>query len=362
MRSEARRIGIATAALACALAVVVLLAFGRNALLDFADQRAADEAAAAAAAASVGVQGLDPGATLAAEPDSIDGEYALFSDRVVKLFRTDEATIEACASAQAALFSVVPEGVNRYLMIAPTRASFEPSLAAQTQDEFAAIDQVYASMPAEVTCIDVASVLSEHAQDYLYYRTELALTSEGAYWASRALIDACGAAGIDISEYRCDDRRTFRGTFATLWNLDTPDDLVETYVHDDLTNKALITVRTDDGALVDTYEALAIASSRGGNYAALGTDVAQAVIEGDGGNDRVIMVVGTSDARALSTWLIASFDRIVYVSQDWTTLDATQFQALFSEYGVTDFLIFESADDLSLGNGNSSLLELAGRE
>ena len=79
---------------------------------------------------------------------------------------------------------------------------------------------------------------------------------------------------------------------------------------------------------------------------------------GDGGNERNILIVGDSASKRLATWLIASFDKIVYIGLDWNELTPQDFQNLFIDEGITDFFISQSIAEYSIGNGNSSLLDL----
>lgn len=357
MMGELKRIGLAAAALVIALVVCLALTVGRDAYLRFVEEANTPEPVL-----TEGLEGLPVGVTLDTEPNYVQDGYAVFDDRAVKLFETDEATLATCTTAQRALFDSVPEGVSKYALLAPTRALFEPSLQEMTNDQAAAISHAYSAMPSDVTCIDAVSVLQEHADEYLYYRTDGDWTFLGAYWASRAALDACGLEGIDISEYRRDTRSELHGSYASRFDIDGVDDLAAYYIHPNLPNSAEISTRLGSGTGSDLYSAPALAVSRGGDSIALGSYISYAAIEGAADNGRTILIAGDSDAKSFATWLIASFEQIVYVDIDWNTLEAAEFHELFATYGVTDFLLFQSIDALSLGNGNSSLYDLAGEE
>lgn len=353
---EGARIRLAVLALVCVVVVGCAIGFGYNELLHLLEEETVEEPAPS------GPEGLPAGTELDAEPNEIIGTYAVFSDRVVKLFKTNEETLGKCVDAQIEMLGVVPNNVNSYLVVMPTRATFEPSLVGYSDSELAAIDSAYAAMPQDVICVDTVSKLQEHADDYLYYRTQRAATSEGAYWTSRAFIEAADVAGIDISEYQADTRQVFNGVYIFQFELSTASDTAPIYVHSDLPNKELVAHRLDNNEMSELYEAPALAMSRGSYYAAIGDRAVFAEIEGAGGNGRTVLVLGDSDSRSFSTWLITSFDRILYVSTDWCPFSHEEFLALFNEYGVTDFVLYQSVDSLSLGNGNTTLLELAGKE
>ena len=346
--------------LACALSLLGLSLLCCGAMLvtsiwtDAVNQREQMEGVAA----SEGIEGLDNGVSLDPEYNYVTDGLAVFDDRAVEIFSSDSQTLSECGSAAARLLNSVPSNVSKYLMLSPTRAQFESSMKDISQDEIAAIKTVYQSMPEDVTCIDSASYLAEHSSEYLYYRLDNDWTSLGAYWGSRALIDTCSVAGIDISEYNCDLRRQFHGQFNDYVQPGTPDDEAPVYTHKHLSNSAQVSIVKLDGEVTHLYDAPAIAASRGGNYAELGQRVAMAIIEGDGGNERNILIVGDSASKRLATWLIASFDKIVYIGLDWNELTPQDFQNLFIDEGITDFLISQSIAEYSIGNGNSSLLDL----
>lgn len=355
-KGEAKRIGLAALALLAVIALGCAMGAGYDGLLRLLEGAAED------VPVEQSVEGLPAGTALDDAPNDIVGSYAVFSDRAVKLFKTDEATLSKCVEAQARLMETIPEGVSRYLMVMPTRATFEPSLADLTEDELAAIDYAYGAMPNDVTCVDAAGRLQEHAGSYLYYRTHLAPTYEGAYWASRAFIEAAGVPGIDISEYRADDRQVFNGSYLLQFDLVTVGDDAPVYIHPGLPNNELVSCRLDDGIVSELYEAPALAISRGSYYASVGDGAVFAVLDGAAENGRTALVLGDSECRLFSTWLIASFDRVVFLSIDWCPLSHEEFSMLFDEYGVTDFVLYQSVDSLSLGNGNTTLSELAGEE
>lgn len=353
---EARRIVLGAGALFCACTLCLAIAWANDAFV----RAVYDHASSQEQEPQGSVEGLPVGQGLDQDPNSVVDGVAVFDDRAVKLFQTDAATLETCVSAQVDLFESVPESVDRCLAIAPTRAAFETSLKDISQDELDAIEAAYSSMPGNVACADVATALQEHADEYLYYRTHSALTYYGAYWAARSIAESLAAPLPDIADYTADERRAFTGSLGSLVGVAFPDDRAPVYFMDAVPNSALIAAREDGGVLGELFEAPTVAVSRGSYYAALGSRVGFAVVEGGARNGRALMLVGDSDARLLTPWLASSFDTVVYVSQEWNTFDPEGFQSLFSEYGVTDFLLFQSISSLSLGNGNSSLLDLAG--
>ncbi len=66
-------------------------------------------------------------------------------------------------------------------------------------DQQALIEDIYSKV--NVTTVDNYSVLSEHADEYIYYRTDHHWTSLGAYYGYTAIADAMGITPKELSEY-----------------------------------------------------------------------------------------------------------------------------------------------------------------
>lgn len=306
-----------------------------------------------------GIEGLPAGVPLDSKPNKIADGYAIFDDRAVRLLEFDQETVDQCVSNQAVLLDSIPEGVARCFVVTPTRAMFEPSLEDVAGDQQAVIDYAYEQVPEGVTCVDASSVLKQHEDEYLFYRSDPHMTSLGSYWVSRAVVDACGVETIDISEYIGDDREmSFYGEDSSLLDEDVPADLNKVYIHPDLPNSMMMSRRTKEGDITDFLEAPAIAVSRGAVDASLGKRISCAVIDGAAGNGRTLLVVGRGDAKSVATWLIASFDRVIFVEEDWNKLTPGEFASLFDEYEVTDFLLDQSVDAMTSADGNGSIVDL----
>lgn len=345
-------------ALTCLLALTAVVALCAVAItIDSCsrDTQAQQESEQQAAAAKT-VEGLPAGTVLASEPDRIENGYAVYVDRVVKLFETDAETVERCAASQAALFNGVPGNVRKLAMLYPTRMAFEESLADAGSNERQVIADAYALLPADVTAVDAYGAVEAHRDEYVYFRTEDEWTALGAYYASRALFDALDRQGTGIGDYREDTRTMFFGTLLSAADATAPEDVVSLFLVPDSANHELVSRRRGEETV--TYEAPMLATSRGALDTILGKRVSHSVVQGDAPGAGSIMVVGDGGAKALVPWLTCAYDRVIYISSDWHKVSPAEFLTYFEHYDVVDFVIAQGVDNLSTGLGNGRLRRL----
>ena len=109
-------------------------------------------------------------------------------------------------------------GVKVYDIIVPLSSSVNLSEKELGQigasDSKAAIDAMYAGMSG-VTAVDAYSILREHNDEYLYFRTDHHWTARGAYYAYTAFCKAAGMEPLPLSAWQ---KYEFEGFLGTLYN------------------------------------------------------------------------------------------------------------------------------------------------
>ena len=108
--------------------------------------------------------------------------------------------------------------VKVYDIIVPLSSSIHLSAKELGQigasDSKAAIDAMYAGMSGVVT-VDAYSILREHNDEYLYFRTDHHWTARGAYYAYTAYCKAAGMEPLPLSTWQ---KYEFEGFLGTLYN------------------------------------------------------------------------------------------------------------------------------------------------
>jgi len=282
------------------------------------------------------------------DPLQITPEHIIFSDRVLEVFTYSQADIQSGASKIIQATQNVPEGVNKYLLIAPTRIAFEGEAYREYSDDVvSAISEAYSVMPSDISTVDVVDPLLAHRSEYLYFRTDHSWTAMGAYYAAGAF---CGTTGItqpDITKYR---EYRFTGYVGALEEITETDslldfpDFVAFYIADGMKNEQTITARITSDEYV-TYDSPTISQARMGTDIYIGGYFSHTVIDGDVINGKVLMIVGDDYAKSFAGWMIPCYEKIILVDPRYFEGSDSEFMQMFTDYSITDFLILENVQN-----------------
>lgn len=338
--------------LICALMVAALLSVGLSASLlqkGAVFTRPTAEYNAVPTGEIFGTDGLPAGRSLDVDPLEVTEEHVIFSDRVVRLFIVDPASLASGNQKISESLQNVPAGVDKYLLVAPTRITFENESARKySGDELAAISESYSSVPFDVKTVDVSAVLAAHNGEYLFFRTDPEWTSVAAYHAASTFCEAAGLRPPDLSAYREFRFIDYVGTLRTMdssGSLRTVPDYVVYHLSDGLINEQTITARISSGEYV-TYCSPTVSQARMGADIFVGGYFSHTIIQGAADNGKVLMIVGDDYAKAFSAWMVPCCEKIVFVNPRYFAGTGSEFMRLFSDHEVTDFLILESAQNL----------------
>lgn len=298
---------------------------------------------------SDGVDGLPEGTTLSTNITSVTDEYLYFSDRVLQCFRYDANEVQVNTDIFINAMDAIPEGVNKYLMLLPLRIAFEDSAyQVYSDDVLAAISEIYSDMPPDVITLDCANVLASHKDEYLYFRTDIKWTALGAYYGAQVFCEKAGIDNINIKNFREYRLENYIGALQSLPNASTfteYSDYVSFYMLDDAVNKQTISVRKSKDEYF-TYESPLLALSRRGTDIFIGGYYSHSIIQGDINNGKTLMLLGDDNAKIFAPWLTKNYENIIVVNQLFFN-NEIKLEQFFSDYNINDFLILESAANIT---------------
>ncbi len=230
-----------------------------------------------------------------------------------------------------------------YFGLIPGAGEVQSSLLpanAPSASQQAVIDRAYDR--SQAVNIDVASALREHADEYIFYRTDHHWTSLGAFYAYGALCDAWGLPAPDIASY---DRQTVSDAFygttysSSGFSWVRPDQM-ETFVPDDgtvtLTDYGSLEPATEpmyDTSFLDVKDKYSM--FLGGNTSLLRVDT--------GHEGPTLLIVRDSYSDSLVPFLTANFSRIDLVDlryyKDSLAMyaDENDFDMILVLYSVSNF-------------------------
>ncbi len=345
------------------LAVIVLLC----AAATVAERSMAANAAVKEAEATTpayGEQGLPYGQALSSEILDQDEEYLYFSDRVLQRFHYDREAVEITRAALQAAVDSVPDGVNTYVMLTPLRIVTEPAYAGYTDDVAAAIDEIYGMLEGGAVTLDATGALISHGDEYVFFRTDDSWTALGAYYAAEVFAQAAGIELMGLDQYTVDRIYPYRGHLAyeEKSQIQSKDgDAVFYYIGINGKNWETLVQRKDHGEY-STLENPTIARSRQGMDVYVGGRYSHAILEGDANNGQTLLIVGDDSARFFAPWLTPYYERVYLLDTAWYQGGAEGYQALWSEYAITDCIFLESADSFGDTVENQRLKKLGGGE
>lgn len=292
----------------------------------------------------------------------VDGVKMYGEDAGVMLFGGNKKQGKRYADIINKYHEALGDSVNVWNIVVPTSAEFYlPSrFSKYSASEKDAIDNIYANLADGVTGVDAYSVIAEHKDEYIYFRTDHHWTPLGAYYAYTAFMDALGMEYHPIEDYTEKLKYGFVGSLygytgdVTLLNAPEefhyflPPDVNYTtsyYSYDTLAPKG-------SGALFHEYV-------EGGNCYGmfLGADAIHTRISTDVRNGRKIAVFKESYGNAFVPFLVNNFEEIYVIDIRYFGTNAVEY---LKKIGVTDVLFIDNcfaANTSSLISGIERMYE-----
>lgn len=281
-----------------------------------------------------------------------------YEDRVREHFPTSgsQERIEYILQGWNSLLAYIPEGVDSYIVPIPIPILYEKEGTADYQRYRNFVKSLSEKTRDKSEVADLYETMSEHKEEYLYYRERGVLTNLGGYYASDGLLEAMGESGLPaLAEY--DEE---------LHVMEEASEL--TYLYSLPGSKGYCEVFTvDDSGQVHAMKKPVI---RDGG-AADGTVIADgyhnwAVIEGDGGiEEGVALLIGDRSARVMAPFLANHFQKVYYVFLDWDYFFGTEYHPIdkiFEEYDIRKVVLAQWASDLGEVGEMTAFSELRKRD
>ncbi len=295
-----------------------------------------------------GLKGMDSyGKIINANADLGTGDTSneklllLTDDRVMEVFAEKPESREKYIGMVNHYASKLPGDIRLYSMVIPTQIEFaDEKYEGLSDSQLETINAIYSGVDKRVTAVDVYSVLEEHKEEYIYFRTDHHWTTLGAYYAYEQFAAAAGLDSADISEFEEKGAEGFLGFLynqAQATSLENQPDTIYYYSKGEplffeakaWENGGVVGYKGKTLVLPGTGEAPKYTIFMNGDHPLLDM---QTGIE----NGRIVLVVKDSYANAFMPWLAHSFERIVAVDPRSFGGDISE---VIAEYNVTDVLL-----------------------
>ena len=253
----------------------------------------------------------------------------------------DEALITDKAAAIRGFAAAHPE-LTIHAAIAPSSALIladKLPINAPVPDQAAMLGTIRASLGDWVNYVDLIAPLSQHADEYIYYKTDHHWTSLGAYYAFSSMMGQLGITdpcAYQVYTVATDFEGTLSSESGSHWSADT----VEIYVPTNTETMFYVNYVSDGIKSRSMYQSAALEEKDkytvffGGNHPLI--EIATTC-----NNDRSLLVFKDSYANCFMQFLTPYYEKIFMVDPRYYYDDL---RLLMASENVTDVLFLYSAD------------------
>lgn len=252
----------------------------------------------------------------------------------------DETAVDASIAAINDFAARYPD-TNMHMMLVPAAANILTDYLpknAPVRDQIGDIQEIGTKLSSTVNFLDATAPLSEHKEEYIYYKTDHHWTSMGAYYTFRSVAQSLGlTVSTEYTPYPVTD--SFEGTLSSKsGSHKTTDEIsvyapvdspVEYYVTYPDGEKSCSIYRSDCLSEKDQYTVFF-----GGNHSMV-------EINTTANNGKNLLLFKDSYANCFVQFLIPYYENIIMIDPRYYYDNVN---AIMSNYGITDVLYLYSGD------------------
>lgn len=195
--------------------------------------------------------------------------------------------------------------------------------------------------------VDTFSVLKEHDDEYIYYKTDHHWTTYGAYlvykeWATKNNLNPVEMEQIDVKTVTKD----FLGTINNKLNLKMSTDTIESYVVKDM--NLTVSYNLSDEIKETVFEESFLEKKDKYGYFFGGNPGVVSITNNEeskeNNNDRNLLIIKDSYANCISNVYAANFENTYVVDLRYFNMSIEEF---ISEYQITDILVLYNVDSFA---------------
>ena len=155
--------------------------------------------------------GLPVGTELSAKILLENQELVCYTDRIFVHFQPKEDSVQRIKAIVDGMNHKCPELENIYILPIPHRILAETGYEEEAVFYQTHLDAIASEMPENAVVVNALDELSEHTQEYVFFRTQDAWTARGAYYGTTELCEELGLDVIPLESYYEYTYNTFTG-------------------------------------------------------------------------------------------------------------------------------------------------------
>ena len=249
------------------------------------------------------------------------GNVLLIGNRAMDVPYMNKSTIVSYAQAVTAIADLLGEDVDTYVMPVPNSAEFYTGSEYHTGNysQSAMFKICKDNLGSNVNYVDAYTILSQHTDEYIYFRTDHHWTHLGAYYAYNALGEAVGFTPESLDNFETGQWENFLGSLYTyIANYpqssvlkQNPDTVLYYKPYVDCTTYYYSDTTLSDGALMGTV--CRVPETESNKYLTfMGGDHPVTIVT-TATDGPCILVIKESYGNALISWLTNHYSKIILI-------------------------------------------------
>lgn len=248
--------------------------------------------------------------------EALEGRLVIYQNRIMEMFAANPQAEQSYVAALNSIRSALPRETNMYSLIIPTQLEFSSSPHRNEQDsQRTAIDTIYAAYNGVVP-VDVYGELSQHTDEYIYFKTDHHWTMDGSYYAYKAFCEKSGMYAMGKEQFTCRENGDFYGSLYEKAKASLGKQEKDTIYYYDIAEKNDISIkmRAEDG-ITEYGIGSPLFHTEKQNYSMFfgGDNPLMEITNNSKPDGKTLMVLKDSYANALLPWLINNYKTIVVI-------------------------------------------------
>ncbi|MBQ4523913.1 MAG: hypothetical protein IJA10_13325 [Lachnospiraceae bacterium] len=284
-----------------------------------------------------------------------DEELICYEDRVFCRFLYHEEDIGRTAAIVEGILENCPVLEHVYVVPIPHRILLEAGYTEDKESYLKYMKQLSDQLPQKSVLVNTLSVLQEHSDEYIFFRTEDAWTTRGAYYGTEALCNELGFESIPLEQYYEYMYASFRGGLMLNENLSFTEDLEELrdqnyyYLLPDTPNMAEVMGEDSFGKKISYKKPIVTSSSR--NLGAfIDSTYFRAIVEGKTKDTKkegqYLLLLCDSVGRLLVPYLKDYYEGVYVVNINVDDEFYYDLNEIVEEYQISDVVFAQNAMEM----------------
>ncbi len=297
------------------------------------------------------VYGLPEGRTLSQEVLEVTDEFVYFEDRALTRYAYDSATVSEYSTSVNDFVGLLPQELDFYYVAVPSSIQFDEVGKQYSDDQAAAIGELYSQLDESVKTVDIIPILEENKDEYIYFRFDNSWTSDGAYYGAQEILSAMGKTITPKTEenYFSGYILDYYGGDKYIKHYDIESRMLDTvnyHLPREGVNNQYVTVESTTFGEI-SYETPTVAASRQGTDIFLEGVIDYSILDGDG--EGTLIIVGDQTSKIAAPWFTPNFERIVVIMEKNVNDGSRVLQMAIEEFSAQSLIYIESIIDIAEG-------------